>query len=101
MEATCKQATPHGTLLEQLMNPNIAKSEREWAASEEIARLRKDEKRLDWLADKENQIGNIQLPAECVTRNPHSLRAAIDDAMLLPPNDKLTGVPPTAAKEGD
>lgn len=35
-----KQATPTGTLLEQLMNPNISKSEREWAAVAEIERLR-------------------------------------------------------------
>lgn len=34
-----KRATPHGTLLEQLLNPNFPKSEREWAASREIEKL--------------------------------------------------------------
>ena len=43
-----------------------------------------DKARLDWLSDRDNAIGNVQLPTECVTRNLHSLRAAIDDAMNLP-----------------
>lgn len=34
------QATPHGTLLEQIMDPCQPKNEREWAASREIERLR-------------------------------------------------------------
>jgi len=36
----CSQATPHGTMLEQIMNSSVPKSEREWAASREIERLR-------------------------------------------------------------
>ena len=59
-------------------------------AAKELKRLRLDEKRLDWLADKNNTIGNVQLPNICVTRNLHSLRAAIDDAMLMP-NVELSG----------
>lgn len=47
----------------------------------ELAELRKDKSRLDWLADPANNIGNVQLPTDCVCRNPHSLRDAIDDAM--------------------
>ena len=39
-ESKCGQATPHGTLLEQIMDPNLAKNEREWAAAREIERLR-------------------------------------------------------------
>jgi hypothetical protein len=39
-DGKCKQATPHGTLIEQVMNPCLPKSEREWAASREIDRLR-------------------------------------------------------------
>ena len=31
------QATPHGTLLEQIMDSNLPKSEREWAAARELA----------------------------------------------------------------
>jgi hypothetical protein len=35
MENTkCAQATSRGTLLEQLMNPNITKNERKWTAAE-------------------------------------------------------------------
>lgn len=37
---TPKQATPHGTLLEQIMDPCQAKTEREWAAMRELERLR-------------------------------------------------------------
>lgn len=40
-----------------------------------------DTARLDWLADRENAIGNVQLPTECVQAHPESLRAAIDAAM--------------------
>ena len=40
----------------------------------------RDKERLDWLADTSNSIGNVQLPTECVLRNAHSLRDAIDDA---------------------
>lgn len=55
-------------------------------AQELIRRLRdadKDSKRIDWLADANNNIGNVQLPAECVLNNLHSLRAAIDEAMKI------------------
>ena len=45
--------------------------------------LMRDKARLDWLADKNNAIGAVQLPSECVERNLHSLRDAIDDAMEL------------------
>lgn len=53
-------------------------------AQELILRLRdaeQDGRRIDWLADLNNNIGNVQLPAECVLNNLHSLRAAIDEAM--------------------
>lgn len=43
-----------------------------------------DAKRLDWLADPANTIGNVQLPTEAVTANLHSLRDAIDAAMAMP-----------------
>ncbi len=49
----------------------------------EIAKLNRDKKRLDWLSDVTNIIGNVQLPTECVINNPHSLRSAIDEAMTL------------------
>ena len=46
-----------------------------------------DAKRLDWLADPANTIGNVELPTEAVTANLHSLRDAIDAAMAMPAND--------------
>ena len=49
--------------------------------SEQVQAWKKDAERLDWLADPNNSIGNVQLPTECVTENLHSLRAAIDAAM--------------------
>lgn len=55
---TPMQATPHGTLLEQIMDPCQPKNEREWAAKREIERLQDairqtlDENRH--LADGEN-----------------------------------------------
>lgn len=49
--------------------------------AEQVQALKRDKERLDWLADIENSIGNVQLPRVCVERNPHSLRDAIDDAM--------------------
>jgi len=46
-----------------------------------ISELEKDKRRLDWLSDKDNHVGNVQLPKECVMRNLGSLRGAIDEAM--------------------
>lgn len=57
----------------------------------EVERLRADEKRLDWLADPKNTIGNVQLPANVIFDNPHSLRSAIDAAMELTPNVAIQG----------
>ena len=51
------------------------------AAAAHLQRAEQDSKRIDWLADKDNHIGNVMLPTECVERNLHSLRAAIDDAL--------------------
>ncbi len=47
-----------------------------------------DTVRLDWLADRDNRIGNVQLPAECVTCNLHSMRDAIDMAMRMDKEQK-------------
>jgi len=51
--------------------------------NEETIELKKDKARLDWLADSEQMIGNIQLPRECVEGNIDSLRSAIDCAMEI------------------
>lgn len=76
-----KQARPHDELIAELLDSRIAKTEREHAAAREIEHLRLDKKRLDWLADVETTTGNVQLPRDCVERNIHDMRAAIDDAM--------------------
>lgn len=49
--------------------------------SSEVQAWRRDAERLDWLSDPENNIGNVQLPIDCVKNNLHSLRGAIDEAM--------------------
>nr|DAO91767.1 MAG TPA: Hemimethylated DNA-binding protein YccV like protein [Caudoviricetes sp.]DAU92907.1 MAG TPA: Hemimethylated DNA-binding protein YccV like protein [Caudoviricetes sp.] len=40
-----------------------------------------DTVRLDWLADKTNNMGSVLLPVECVEKHLDSLRDAIDAAM--------------------
>lgn len=45
--------------------------------------LQKDKARIDWLADVNNSIGNVQLPRDIVERNLYSMRDAIDEAMLI------------------
>ncbi len=55
-------------------------------AVHELKKLHKDKIRLDWLADRENKIGNVQLPTLCVEANFTDMRAAIDAAMLMPSN---------------
>lgn len=50
-----------------------------------LAGAEADKARLDWLADRENTIGNVQLPTMCVMNNMSSLRGAIDEAMRLDP----------------
>ena len=49
-----------------------------------------DTVRLNWLADRDNHIGNVQLPAECVACNLHSMRDAIDMAMRMQPENTET-----------
>lgn len=50
---------------------------------DELEQLEADKRRLDWLADKDNHIGSVLLPKECVLDNLTSLRGAIDDAMKM------------------
>lgn len=47
----------------------------------DIQAARADSKRLDWLANPDNPLGNVTLPAGAVLENVESLRAAIDAAM--------------------
>lgn len=56
-------------------------------AASEIESLREDEARLDWLADRENSVGNVLLPTMCVMNNLGDMRAAIDEAMRIDPDE--------------
>jgi hypothetical protein len=52
-----------------------------------------DKQRIDWLADVNNNIGNVMLPTECVHDNiDGGLRAAIDAAMCYGCPDAGGGV---------
>jgi len=46
-----------------------------------------DTDRIDWLADPNNTIGNVQLPRNVVIGNVASLRGAIDEAMQMSQGD--------------
>ena len=45
--------------------------------------LLKDKARIDWLADVNQNMGDLILPRDIVERNLHSMRAAIDEAMPI------------------
>lgn len=49
-----------------------------------LADAARDSARLDWLADRNNPIGQVLLPAACVEANLFDMRAAIDAAMAMP-----------------
>ncbi len=66
----CKRCTEQE--LQQLSSKNA-----------ELQELLKDKARLDWLADVDNTIGNVSLPADIVERNLGSLRSAIDAAVAV------------------
>ena len=52
-------------------------------AQQEIEDLNKDKKRLDWIADRNNNFAALQLPKQAVENNLHDMRAAIDEAIRL------------------
>ena len=46
--------------------------------------------RIDWLADPDNDLGNVELHSRCVDENIHCMRAAIDAAMgMSQPGDDV------------
>lgn len=59
----------------------IEKTKEHQNATRQLEAAMKDVKRMDWLADKRNNVGNVQLPREIVESNLPSLRDAIDEAM--------------------
>ena len=79
MMTNCKRYTEQE--LQQLLSDGIAELQRE------NAELKKDKARIDWLADLDNEYGNVELPRDIVERNLHSMRAAIDEAMELQANN--------------
>lgn len=76
--SACKRYTEQE--LQQLLSDGIAELQRE------NAELRKDKARIDWLADANQNIGDLILPRDIVERNLHSMRSAIDEAMALHEN---------------
>ena len=65
---------------------NLARRHLTQEQRRDLADARADTIRLDWLEDRNNTIGAILLPYECVRYHPDSLRDAIDAAMALPQN---------------
>ena len=63
--------------LQQFLSDGIAELQ------QENNELLKDKARLDWLADVNNNIGNVLLPRDIVERNLGSLRDGIDEAMRI------------------
>jgi predicted DNA-binding protein len=52
-------------------------------AMRELAQLRADKERLDWLADTDNDLAGVYLPREAVEQHIDSMRDAIDAAMRM------------------
>lgn len=50
------------------------------SAAAEIEMLRADWARLEWLADRDNVIGTVQLPTMCVMNNIDDKQAAAEEA---------------------
>ena len=73
--SNCKRYTD--AELQQFLSDGITELQKE------NAELRKDKARIDWLADVNNNIGNVLLPRDIVERNLGSLRDGIDEAMKL------------------
>ena len=69
-DAKCCAATPHGTLLEQIMDSTQPKNEREWAARREIEYLRqqveywRDTVRKEIIDDYEKQLAAAPKPED-------------------------------------
>ena len=77
------EAIEHGIEFFGDTSPLGADMTRELAALKaELAELRADKARLDWLADKDNKIGNVTLPTAIVERT-LMLRDSIDLAMQM------------------
>lgn len=68
----------NGKPWDQRIDENLSEIQR---LRQQNAELLADARRIDWLADPNNSIGNVQLPRDIVERNLGSLREAIDEAI--------------------
>ena len=79
----CKSLSEIESLEKQLIQQAEAHADHVESLAIEIETLKQDKDRLDWLADRNNKIGNVQLPTECIINNLDSMRGAIDEAMRI------------------
>lgn len=64
-------------------HPSVAGRKHHDEAADALEAAIADKRRLDWLADLNNTIGQVLLPTACVEANLHDMRAAIDAAMRM------------------
>jgi len=85
------QAVPEGFEIGRLQDRIVELLDERQELYAQLDRTEEDSKRINFLADKNQWIANVQLPREIVERNLSSLRNAIDRAMDLaaqePAND--------------
>ena len=85
------QAVPEGFEIGRLQDRITELLDERQELYAQLDRTEEDSKRINFLADKNQWIANVQLPREIVERNLSSLRNAIDRAMDLaaqePTND--------------
>ena len=90
-QAAKAQAVPEGFEIGRLQDRIVELLDERQELYAQLDRTEEDSKRINFLADKNQWIANVQLPREIVERNLSSLRNAIDRAMDLaaqePTND--------------
>ena len=90
-QAAKAQAAPEGFEIGRLQDRIVELLDERQELYAQLDRTEEDTKRINFLADKNQWIANVQLPREIVERNLSSLRNAIDRAMDLaaqePTND--------------
>ena len=90
-QAAKSQAVPEGFEIGRLQDRIVELLDERQELYAQLDRTEEDSKRINFLADKNQWIANVQLPREIVERNLSSLRNAIDRAMDLaaqePTND--------------
>ena len=82
-QAAKAQAVPEGFEIGRLQDRIVELLDERQELYAQLDRTEEDSKRINFLADKNQWIANVQLPREIVERNLSSLRNAIDRAMDL------------------